>query len=79
MKVSCLFREMGKILGYFMTWAIHRLGVTYIYDVALAICMKICCDDYFSIALLKAQICMISFQTCTQIFGIHKALIHVMR
>ena len=32
-----------------------------------------------SLALLKAQICMISFQICTQIFGIHKALIHVMR
>ena len=32
-----------------------------------------------SLALLKAQICMISFQTCTQIFGIHKALIHVKR
>ena len=32
-----------------------------------------------SIALLKAQICMISFDTCTQVFGIHKALIHVKR
>ena len=32
-----------------------------------------------SVALLKAQICMISFQTCTQTFGIHKALIHVKR
>ena len=32
-----------------------------------------------TIALLKAQICMISFQTCSQIFGIHKALIHVNR
>ena len=31
------------------------------------------------VALRKAQICMISFQTCTQIFDIHKALIHVMR
>ena len=31
------------------------------------------------LALLKAQICLISFQTCTQIFGIHKALIHVKR
>ena len=29
------------------------------------------------LALLKAQICMISFETFTQIFGIHKALIHV--
>ena len=31
------------------------------------------------LALLKAQIYMISFQTCTQIFGIHKAFIHVKR
>ena len=31
------------------------------------------------LALLKAQICMIYFQTCTQIVGIHKALIHVKR
>ena len=31
------------------------------------------------LALLKAQICMISFQTYTQIFGIHKLLIHVKR
>ena len=31
------------------------------------------------VALLKAQICMIYFQTCAQIFGIHKALIHVKR
>ena len=31
------------------------------------------------LALLKAQICMISFQTCTQMFGIHKTLIHVKR
>ena len=36
-------------------------------------------SDRQLLALLKAQICMISFQTCTQIFGIHKALIHVMR
>ena len=28
------------------------------------------------LALLKAQICMISFQTYTQIFGIHKALMN---
>ena len=32
-----------------------------------------------NIALLKAQTCIISFQTCTQIFGSHKALIHVKR
>ena len=32
-----------------------------------------------SLALLKAQICITSFQTCTQIFGIHKAPIHVRR
>ena len=32
-----------------------------------------------NLALLKAQICIISFQTCTQIFDIHKALIHVTR
>ena len=32
-----------------------------------------------NVVLLKAQICMIYFQTCTQIFGIHKALIHVKR
>ena len=31
------------------------------------------------LALLKAQICMISFQTCKEIFGIHKAPIHVKR
>ena len=31
------------------------------------------------VALLKAQICMISFQTCTQIFGIHKVLVHFKR
>ena len=31
------------------------------------------------LALLKDQICMISFQTCTQIFGIHKALVHIKR
>ena len=45
-------------------------------------------DEYLSakmmqpsskVALRKAQICMISFQTSTQIFGIHKALIHVKR
>ena len=29
-----------------------------------------------SVDLLKAQICMISFQTCTQIFGIYQALVH---
>ena len=32
-----------------------------------------------TVALLKAQICTIYFQTCTQIFGIHKALIHLRR
>ena len=32
-----------------------------------------------AVALLKAQICMISFQTCTQIFGIHKVLKYVKR
>ena len=31
------------------------------------------------LALLKAQICTICFHTCTQIFGIHKALMHVLR
>ena len=31
------------------------------------------------LALLNSQISMISFQTCTQIYGIHKALIHVKR
>ena len=38
-----------------------------------------CSSSVSALALLKAQICMTSFQTCTQIFGIHKALIHVMR
>ena len=32
-----------------------------------------------NVALLKAEICTICFHTCTQIFDIHKALIHVMR
>ena len=32
-----------------------------------------------AIALLQAQICTICFHTCTQIFGIHKALMHVLR
>ena len=45
--------------------------------------LKFCYQDlkfwWIGLALLKAQICMISFQTCTQIFGIHKSLIHVMR
>ena len=35
--------------------------------------------DWKKVALLGAQICMISFQTYTQIFGIHKAPIHVKR
>ena len=36
-------------------------------------------DEGIYLALLKAQFCMISFQPCTQIVGIHKALIHVKR
>ena len=36
-------------------------------------------EEVQELALLKAQICMISFQTCTQMFGIHKALLHAKR
>ena len=37
------------------------------------------CNIWYTLALRKAQIGMISFQTCTQMSGIHKVLIHVMR
>ena len=42
---------------------------------------KMCHTDkvWKEVALRKAQICMIYFQTCTQICDTHKALIHVMR
>ena len=36
-------------------------------------------NKVFNLTLLKAQICTIYFHTCTQIFGIHKALMHVLR
>ena len=51
------------------------LGLSY----SLAHTSKFLKKLFFSCTVdFKAQIC-ISFQTCTQIFGIHKALIHVKR
>ena len=52
----------------------HYIGM---HDYNLYFSFPTVCAGY--LALLKAQICMISFQTCTQIFGIHKALIHFKR